>query len=135
MRLSSLEGRGAKLTLPCCEADCVDARDDEVHTSSQLQVLFASREAVIPIRRFGKIVVRLRAAREEALTAVRDTRARYAFTEGRSATRANHADEIGIGRIQRLADRAAEIEPAVQQDIRQREARAAEIVLAAPSGR
>src|ERR1700722_13466865 len=38
--------------------------------------------------------------------------------------------DVGIGRIERLADIAAEIDPAVKQDIRECEARAAEIVLA-----
>src|SRR3984957_19919619 len=36
--------------------------------------------------------------------------------------------DVGIGRIERLADSAAEIDPAVEQHIRQRETAAAEIV-------
>ena len=39
-------------------------------------------------------------------------------------------DDVGVGRIERLADLSGEIEPAIEQNVRQREALAAEIVAA-----
>ena len=39
-------------------------------------------------------------------------------------------DDVGVGGIERLADLAAEIKPAIEQDVGQREALAAEIVAA-----
>ena len=58
------------------------------------------------------------------------TLAAYAFTDGRCADAGEPRGDIGVGGIQRLADLVAEIEPAVQQDVRQREALAAQVFLA-----
>ena len=69
------------------------------------------------------------------LVAVTVTECAYAFADGRSPTRANQAAILVLAGIERLADLVAEIEPAVEQDIGQREALAAENSLPRPSVR
>ena len=51
----------------------------------------------------------------------------YAFTDGRSPDPREPRGDIRVRRIQRLADLVAEIEPAIEQDVGQRESLAAEI--------
>ena len=53
--------------------------------------------------------------------------AAYAFTDGRSPDARQPCGDVGVGGIERLADLVAEIEPAIEQDVGEREALAAQI--------